>query len=198
MNESIREWYKKTTKKSMLGLVWAGVLSSIGAILFYVLVPKSGHLSLQIFNGAITIPVAGGIWIVSFILMWLVPMRETAFRSQESMERMESRFKDLQVKAESAIGKVETAADKVNKLLDEGLAERLEDHIQAIRAKIDRETKPLEAPQRRPRPGSPGLDLKPVPKVDFDEVRKMEDALLSLEEIERTEDVAHDANGTGD
>jgi hypothetical protein len=173
--ESIREWYRKTTKKSLVSLWWAAFFSSIGAVLFYVFAPPSVHLKLQVFNGAITIPVAGAIWIVSFILLWLVPMRETAFRSQESMERMESRFLELQKKAESAIGKVETAADKVNKMIDDGVVERVEGHMKAIRERIERDTKPLENPRRRDR-SAPLADPEP-PAVSLEDVERMEDAL---------------------
>lgn len=165
MEESIRQWYRKTTKKSMAWLIWAGVVSSIGAAFFYVLVPQAVHLKLQVFNGAITIPVAGGIWIVSFILLWLVPMRETAFRSQESMERMESRIEERLKKADVIIDRL----GRITKAVEDGthpLLNRIEADIHAIRERAEG-SKPLEAPRRRDRnlPDPAGLD----------DVEKMED-----------------------
>lgn len=191
MNEPIREWYRKTTARSMKWLIISVIVSSVGAALFFALVPSQVHAKIQVFNGAIVIPVAGLIWIVTFIVMWLVPMRETAFRSQESMERMESRLQELQKKAEGAITKVETAADKVTKLLDDGLSDRMEGHIKAIRDRIERDTKPIENPPRRPRP-------VPMPLIGESPERvQTPDIQLDLEDLERMED-PHSNHGTGD
>lgn len=181
MVEPIRQWYQKTTKKALRSLWWATAISFVGAVLFYVLAPSNVHLKLQIFNGAITIPVAGAIWIVSFILLWLVPMRETAFRSQESMERMESRIEERLKKADVVIDRF----DRISKQIEDGthpLLNRMEGHMKAIRERIERDTKPLENPQRRDRSDPPA----PLPPP------------MGLEEIEQLEDALHDGDGQSD
>lgn len=168
MNEPIRAWYLKTTRKALRSLWIVSAISFVGAVLFYVLAPQSVHLKLQIFNGAIVIPAAGGIWIVSFILLWLVPMRETAFRSQESMERMEARFEERLKKADAVIERM----DRITKQVEDGkhpLLNRMEDHIRAIRERAEG-SKPLTAPMRR--------DRSPDPS-DPPSIEDMEDALAA-------------------
>jgi len=168
--EPIRQWYKKTTKKSLRSLWIASAVTFVGAILFYVLAPPGVHLSLQVFNGAITIPAAGGIWIVSFILLWLVPMRETAFRSQESMERMEERFEERLKKADVVIDRI----SRITKQVEDGthpLLNKIEDHVRAIRERAEG-SKPLDNPKRRDR------TLPPPPLTNsLEDIYKMEDAL---------------------
>lgn len=91
--EGIRAWYKRTTRKAMRSLVFATVLSVLGMLSFWILVPQQFIMRLQAANGAFTIPVFGALWLASFIFIWLLPMRELSFRGQESFERMEERMK---------------------------------------------------------------------------------------------------------
>lgn len=84
--ESIRAWYDRTTNKVRKAIVWASIIGLIFAVCFYVFAPQSVNLKLQIFNGAVTIPVAAGIWIAAFVWLFLLPSREAGFRSQEAME----------------------------------------------------------------------------------------------------------------
>lgn len=88
--EGIRAWYFRTTSKSRKFLLWATVVGlAIGGCVFG-LSPDGFVAKIQQFNGAITIPVAGFIWIVGFILLFLVPQREASFRGQEWIEQMVS------------------------------------------------------------------------------------------------------------
>jgi len=92
--EGIRAWYKKTTRSAWKALWGATLITGVIAVLLWTLASMGTLQHLQTFNGAIVIPAAGGIWIVAFIYLWLVPMRELSFRGQESLERTEGRFKD--------------------------------------------------------------------------------------------------------
>lgn len=181
MSESIREWYRKTTARSMRWLIASVVISSIGAALFFALVPSEVHSKIQIFNGAITIPVAGLIWIVTFIVMWLVPMRETAFRSQESMERMETRFEERLQK----VDKILERFDRMTEQVDAGnhpFLNKIESHVAAIRSRIDKQTEPLPAPRRPRQPAVKDSDALPG------------DVVIDIQEMEDL----HAGHGTGD
>ncbi len=89
--EGIRAWYKKSTRRAMRGLVWATAILITAIVLVWMFAPLAKLQHAQTFNGALTIPGFGGLWIASFILTWLIPMREVSFRGQESMERMEEK-----------------------------------------------------------------------------------------------------------
>lgn len=91
-SEGIRAWYHRKTKNSVRALIGATVLTAIVALSFYLFAELQTLMRMQTFNGAITIPAAGFIWLLSFTLIWLIPMREVSFRGQESMERMEDRI----------------------------------------------------------------------------------------------------------
>ena len=90
--ENARDWYRRTTRNAIRSIAGATVVAAVAAVLGFVLVPHEYTLSLQVFNGAWTIPAFGGIWLAAFIFIWLIPMRELGFRSQECMERMEERL----------------------------------------------------------------------------------------------------------
>jgi hypothetical protein len=91
--EGIRAWYNRTTRKATRSLVLATIVSGVGMLAFWALVPLAVTMKLQAANGAFTIPVFGGLWIASFMFIWLIPMRELSFRGQESFERTEERLK---------------------------------------------------------------------------------------------------------
>lgn len=90
--EGIRSWYKRKTRKAIVGLIGATVILIVAATLVWVFAPMAGIARAQTFNGALTIPGFGGLWIASFMFIWLIPMREVSFRGQESMERMEAKL----------------------------------------------------------------------------------------------------------
>jgi hypothetical protein len=79
----------KKTDPRMLGI---GLCA--GAVVLFIYAPASMHQSLQQFNGAYVIPVAGGIWILGFLYIFLIPQREVGFRSQEFIESMSNSVKE--------------------------------------------------------------------------------------------------------
>ena len=85
--ESIRQWYQRTTSKARMSLVWVSAISIVFGVLFFLYAPLKLAQFMQTANGAVTIPIAGGIWIAAFVYIFLVPSREVGFRSQESIEQ---------------------------------------------------------------------------------------------------------------
>jgi len=140
--ESARQWYIRTTRRSMRILYVATVVITAGAVTFFAFAPDRLNLKLQIFNGAVTIPAYGGLWLASFILIWLVPMRELGFRGQESMERMESRFREIQKEVEGTLDQVRDAIkalpekDKVDHVLS--AVEDIPKKLDSLTAKVER------------------------------------------------------------
>lgn len=90
--DGIRAWYKKNTRRAIRGLIGATVVLLMAVVLVWLFAPLDKLQHAQTFNGALTIPGFGGLWIASFMFIWLIPMREVSFRGQESMERMESKL----------------------------------------------------------------------------------------------------------
>jgi len=88
----IREWYQTNTRKAMRGLIGATVILLLAIVGVWIFAPLDKLQHAQTFNGALVIPGFGGLWIASFMFIWLIPMREVSFRGQESMERMEDKI----------------------------------------------------------------------------------------------------------
>lgn len=93
-SESIRQWYGRTTSGARKALLVFSAIAIGVAVLLFIYAPQSMHQSLQQFNGAYVIPVAGGIWIAGFLYIFLIPQREVGFRSQEFIESMSNTVKD--------------------------------------------------------------------------------------------------------
>jgi hypothetical protein len=143
----IRAWYAEKTRLAVRGVVLATLVSLGVAGLGFLLVPKEIVLHAQIFNGAFVIPVFGGIWIAAFVILWLVPMREVSFRGQEAMERIEGRVDDLHKRAVKILDSIEGGTHPIAKKVEDTLA-RVEGHMAAIRARIERDTNPLPVIRR--------------------------------------------------
>lgn len=149
--ESIRQWYERTTLKSKRILLWVGMASMILGVLSYCYSPYGFHVHLQTFNGAFTIPVAAGLWLVAFVVIWLVPMREVSFRGQDAFEDMQDKVNDLVGEVRSMIEQWRRIGDRVEKQLDSGLFDE-------ARAAI-REVKEFAAPKGAPPSASRGLGV---------------------------------------
>lgn len=92
--EPIREWYRRTTRRSRKAILYATILS-IGVMAYSWMTMKLPTLQiLQTFNGALSVPLLGGIWIMAFIVMFLAPSREVGFRSQETLEKTAKMLSD--------------------------------------------------------------------------------------------------------
>lgn len=86
--EGIRAWYNRTISKSKRGLFVATAASTVVLVLMLLFAPTPLLARLQTANGALTIPLYGGLWIFFFIFMFLVPSREASFRAQESIDEL--------------------------------------------------------------------------------------------------------------
>lgn len=93
-SESIRQWYGRTTSGARRFLLIFSMFAIAAAVVMFIYAPQSLHISLQQFNGAYVIPVAGGIWILGFLYIFLIPQREVGFRSQEFIESMSNSVKE--------------------------------------------------------------------------------------------------------
>jgi hypothetical protein len=92
--ESVRAWYHRTTSGARKFLLYFSAIAIVAAIALFMLAPQSLHASIQQFNGAYIIPVAGGIWILGFLYIFLIPQREVGFRSQEFIESMSNSVRE--------------------------------------------------------------------------------------------------------
>lgn len=90
--KSIRAWWTRKTRKVGRMILLSSIVSMIGALLFFRYASPELVARIQSFNGAMTIPVAGAIWVAAFVFQFLIPSREVAFRSQETLERTEKRL----------------------------------------------------------------------------------------------------------
>ena len=93
--QPIREWYRATTRVSRKCVAVSALVVGPAGILLYAGLPQTVHAALQVINGAYTIPAAAAIWIYAFVYLFLVPSRESGFRSVESIERSESLIEKL-------------------------------------------------------------------------------------------------------
>lgn len=158
-DESVRAWYEHATKRARKALAFATLVTTVVAVLAFIFAPEKLILHAQVFNGALTIPAAGGIWIAAFMFIWLIPMRELSFRSQESLERTEARVQDaVENKLAPAIDTWKRVGDKVESEIAGGLVEELRAAIKEVRTltknldertkSLDREVKPTLAEMR--------------------------------------------------
>jgi acyl carrier protein len=85
--EGVRAWFERTTKKSKRALIFASAISTVVMGLMWAFCSNTTLGRLQTFNGALTVPLWGGLWIFFFIFGFLIPSREASFRAQESVER---------------------------------------------------------------------------------------------------------------
>lgn len=129
--ESIRQWYHRTTSGARKFLLIFSGIAICAAIALFIFAPQSLHVSIQQFNGAYVIPVAGGIWILGFLYIFLIPQREVGFRSQEFIESMSNSVRDtLEREIVPAVAvwkrlgeKIEAELPNFMKKVDEGILE---------------------------------------------------------------------------
>lgn len=120
--ESIRQWYDRTTRKWRKGLWGASVVVLAVMGIAYATLDVHTLARLQTFNGALTIPLWGGLWILSFIFMFLIPSREASFRGQEALDSsFEVIGKALDTQMTPAMQKVKELAEKLDSILNQGV-----------------------------------------------------------------------------
>lgn len=159
--ESIRDWYERTTKNSRIGFVVMTIVafSIMAAMWIFASMPTLSRI--QTFNGALTVPLIGGLWIFAFIFMFLVPSREASFRAQEAIEgliakampaikvwerlglQVEKEYPEVRKKVEESLVELRKTAVRVEKALEDNAAfvteakpvlealKRIEDRIEA-------------------------------------------------------------------
>lgn len=142
--ESIRQWYERTTRKARKAFVWATVFSLAVMVAMWVVAPMTTLGKLQTFNGALTVPLIGGLWIFAFIFMFLIPSREASFRAQETVEgavaimkkavdenlipvlkiwervglQVEKEYPELKKRVEESLAELKETSKKVEKALE--------------------------------------------------------------------------------
>lgn len=121
-SESIREWYDRTTRKWRKGL-WVAAAATLCVMgIAYALLDTPMLARLQTFNGALTIPLWGGLWILSFIFMFLIPSREASFRGQEALESSFALITSaINDKVAPAMTEIKSLAKRVDSVLNEGV-----------------------------------------------------------------------------
>lgn len=131
--ESIRQWYQRTTSKARMSLVWASAISIIFGVLFFMFAPLKLAQFMQTANGAVTIPIAGGIWIAAFVYIFLVPSREVGFRSQESIEQTVEILNDaVEKRIKPALEVWQRIGLRVEGELNGGLLVQIKDAIKMV------------------------------------------------------------------
>jgi len=84
--EGVRAWFQRTTSKSKKICAIASGCSGVLMAAMWIFAPTATLAKIQTFNGALTVPLFGGLWIYMFIYGFLIPSREASFRAQESLE----------------------------------------------------------------------------------------------------------------
>lgn len=167
--EGIRSWYQRTTAKARKTLVWLTLIGISGATVMFFFAPQQFSERLQRFNGAMTIPIFGLIWIVGFIYLFLIPQREAGFRGQEWIEAGVSTMKasmdqkivpavgtwqkigeQIEKEFPSMLGNVKDLLKKASETMDElkAAAKKLNDAVDR-NEKIVEEVRPVIASLRR-------------------------------------------------
>ncbi len=152
-DESIRQWYARTTRTKLRLVTAAIVASLLAAIVLFQFLPPDLTLKLQVFNGAVTIPLGAIIWIAAFMLIWMIPIREVSFRTFEATDELGQEIKKFfRDEAKKFIEEEARPTAKVWKKLGDRLEGKLTDEV------VDRilEYIELSVPPKEPPPG--GLD----------------------------------------
>lgn len=151
--ESIRDWYGRTTRKARKAFVWATVVSLSVMMGMWVMAPMASLSKLQTFNGALTVPLIGGLWIFAFIFMFLIPSREASFRAQEALEDGIGTLKKMTEEhvvpaaktLERVLLQIEKEYPEMRKRVEEALVELKYTSKQVEKALEDNKTFVLEA-----------------------------------------------------
>jgi hypothetical protein len=132
--ESIREWYRRTTSRARGAILWATVISVALMGVMWALASLHVLQRIQTFNGALTVPLLGGVWILSFIFMFLIPSREASFRGQESLEQMVELIREtVSKKVDPAVLIWKSIGERVQSELDKGLLDDLKGAVKDLR-----------------------------------------------------------------
>lgn len=132
--ERIRDWYRRTTGRSIRILFWITGVALIGMVAAHFLMPYEMLHKTQIFNGALTLPILGGIWIFFFIYGFLMPSREASFRAQETLEDGVTIIDRLiKERLEPAAQVWQRIGEKLEKAMNEGLLTEVKSVIEELK-----------------------------------------------------------------
>jgi hypothetical protein len=170
--EGVRAWYDRTTRKYRRIFIVVSVISVIVMTCMWSFASVNFLKRIQEYNGALTIPFAGGLWFFMFIFMFLIPSREASFRGQESLEAVAEKLGPaieawtrlgLQVEKEFPV-----MLQKVNETIDtvKVAVKNLEEGVKG-NAELIKEAKPILA------------SLKEIEETIQDEL--LEDAKIALD-----------------
>lgn len=132
--ENIRAWYKRTTSGYRKAMYWATGLSLAIMAFMWFTCSLTTLQKIQTFNGALTVPLLGGLWIFLFIFAFLVPSREASFRGQESLEKMVALMDEtISKKVDPAVVIWKSLGERIQKELDNGLLDDLKLAVKDLR-----------------------------------------------------------------
>jgi len=178
--ESIREWYARSTGWAGKVIVFVTLCSFVTMGIMWAVASLPALQRIQTFNGALTIPLIGGVWIFGFIFMFLVPSREASFRGQESMEAMGET--------------VEKIAEKVSVAVEiwSRIGSRIESEFPAMLQKANATLDEVAAAAKRiDKAGEDMTDLKPA----IEALRRLETRLETEIQSGLIEDIRTAAKG---
>lgn len=132
--ESIRLWYERTTSRARKAIFWATGISLVVMVVMWIVSPLVTLQRIQTWNGALTVPLLGGVWILSFIFMFLIPSREASFRGQEALEQMVDLMNEtVSKKVDPAVVIWKSLGERIQAELDKGLLDDLKGAVKDLR-----------------------------------------------------------------
>jgi len=121
-NETIRQWYQRTTRRARKAILYAAIASALVMAWSWSNASVNTLGRIQTFNGALTVPALAVIWTAALVFMFLRPTREAAFRSQESMD---AGIKSLEGRLDSGIKDFDKRVDILTKMFSEALNNKI-------------------------------------------------------------------------
>jgi len=135
--EPIRAWFERKTKKVRKAILWSSLVAVVGSPVAFMCMSDKAIATLQVFNGAITIPVSAAIWFAAFIFMFLLPSREAGFRSQEGIDEAKAMLaKAIDEKVGPAMDALRSVAGKVDKYLEDGVVDKVSSAVEDARKAV--------------------------------------------------------------
>lgn len=121
-NETIRQWYQRTTRRARKAIFYASIASSVVMAFSWSNMSILTMGKIQTFNGALTVPFLAVIWTSALVFMFLRPTREAAFRSQESMD---AGIKSLEGRLDAGIKDFDKRVDTLTKMFSDALNNKI-------------------------------------------------------------------------
>lgn len=179
-----REEHNRLIRKIWTGCLIASAICFVLMMAIVAVMSSMGYdsqkiVSVMLIAVYIVVPVYGVGYIGPAFATSLLKMGMAVEMSREGLDighETAGMIGGMKDELKPVISDLRHIADRLEQsVVKDGILEKVEGHMKAIRDRIERDTKPLENPQRRDRT-SPLPD--PVPAaIDLDEIERMEDAL---------------------